>query len=520
MAPVVDITGRGKTFTEPVVGLKSNNRALHRLFTTGEEDRYRARIAPVSLVPEPDNPMDRRGHAISVRWEGTHIGYLESARADEYWPEIARVAASGVSAMAWIQLFKDDLGDETRFYAKLKIREPGQCVPLNDPPAEPFTLLPDGRVIQVTKEAEHFDVLADYVPPGGTGQLLVSLHSIQTGIRTTKTVVEVRLDEQRIGELSKGTSDKLLAAVQHFEQMDLVPVSRAVIQGSALAAEVTLQCARSEELTDDDLEPEISPAPTLVAFEDDPANYDVPDAWGSGSKPVLTSLGAKLQHAAKQAAEKNAERKQQAGAAQADAYRSYQPEPPAAPMPPTAPPKPRTDTVDPFAPPVHAPTPAVMPDRDISAPTGPQDTTPLIRPRHNPRLRRFLAYFSIFLGVVMLLTGILDNGGDPNVIIGSIGLSGLFLIPPGAWFYYERKDAKAWEEARDQAEAQKYLTETDREFLGLDFPVEPERVRRRWGVVWLVALTIGIAGSAVLPEEPGNEPPGPETGIDSPTDPE
>lgn len=57
----------------------------------------------VELVPEPDNPHDN--HAISVRWHGNVIAYLPRQRTATYWPNVARIAASGRTPTAKAKIY-------------------------------------------------------------------------------------------------------------------------------------------------------------------------------------------------------------------------------------------------------------------------------------------------------------------------------------------------------------------------------------------------------------------------------
>ncbi|MGP5146636.1 HIRAN domain-containing protein, partial [Corynebacterium variabile] len=214
-----------------------------------------------SLIPEPDNPHSEHRRALSIRWNGQVIGYLPESDCAEY-QQIRRIVASEFTPTVRARLWYYTGDDRTnRYWLSLNLRAPEQLVPLNDPPVEGWTLLPDGSTVQVTKEADHLDVLLDHVPPSGAGQLLVTLHQFTAGTRTHWEGIEVRLDGERIGELTKATSAKFLAAVQHFDAIGLTTVARATIKGSALSAEVTLQAAKAHELTDADLEPAISPLP-------------------------------------------------------------------------------------------------------------------------------------------------------------------------------------------------------------------------------------------------------------------
>lgn len=232
----------------------------------------------VRLIPEPDNPHG--SEAISVRWNGAVLGYLPKDLAHKY-AQIRRIAASGYEAEAIARFWTDlDPNNERRFFGNLTLPASTNLAPLNDPPQESFTVLPVGNAIQVTKESEHLDVLGEHIPPTGEGWLLVSLHRIPATGKRTWDGVEVRLDGEPIGELTKSSSEKFIAAVQHFEALGITLLCHAVIKGSSLAAEVTLYAAKSHELSEQDLSPtNPCPLPKLVPFSPIASDYEVPPAY-------------------------------------------------------------------------------------------------------------------------------------------------------------------------------------------------------------------------------------------------
>jgi hypothetical protein len=279
-SPTYDVSIPGRRWCDQdVVGEFAYKKALNELTIGISAEEREESYFTAELIPEPDNPFSTNGHAISVRWDNRVIGYLPETDSAQY-QQIRRIIASGYTPTATARLwFYTSFEGDKSYYVRLSLRRPEQLAPLNDPPQEGWTLLPGGGTSQVTKESDHLDVLLDYVPPAGVGQLLVTLHLVQAGVKTKYQAVEVRLDGQRIGELTKQTSAKYAAAVEHFNAIGLTVVSRATIKGSSLSAEVTLQSAKAHELSDDDLEPEISPLPRLVPYSADASEYSVPDAY-------------------------------------------------------------------------------------------------------------------------------------------------------------------------------------------------------------------------------------------------
>lgn len=268
-----------------VVGEYYHDTEIRRAALTVDRQPDGSYHFPVTLVAEPDNPHSTNGHAISVRNGKDVLGYIASEKSSDYFPEVARVCASGylpeVNARLWCS--GDLLDRDSNLYLYLSILDPGRNVPLNNPPTDGWALIPYGNSFQVTKESDHFDILQDYVPPSGTGALLVTLHKEMLGAKTKRIGLEVRLDGERVGELTKAASEKLMPMVDHYDALGLTSVARAIIQGSGLAAELTVHVKRAHELEDGDLEPEVSPLGRLVDFEVDPNNYSVPNAWQGDS---------------------------------------------------------------------------------------------------------------------------------------------------------------------------------------------------------------------------------------------
>lgn len=249
-------------------------------YSSNSNDSHEYRFK-VTLVCEPDNPHSKSGKAISVRNGNDVLGYLPSEIAKDYFPEIARVCASGAVAETAARLWvaHDLFSPDPRMELSVALLEPGLNVPLNNPPADGWALIPYGKPFQVTKESDHFDVLQDYIPESGKGPLFVTLHKENLGVKNTRVGVEVRLDGQRIGELTKASGEKMLPAIEHLNAQGLDAVCYATIQGSAVAAEVTLHLLRSNEMDDDALHPDAAPLPRLVEFEPDPSDYAVPNAY-------------------------------------------------------------------------------------------------------------------------------------------------------------------------------------------------------------------------------------------------
>lgn len=230
----------------------------------------------VELVPEPDNPHD--ANAVSIRWRNQLLGYLSGEDALRYAPVVRRLVASGYRAETTVRIWA--FGSQGRVEARVTaaLPDPELIAPLNDAPSAVHTVIPWGTAVQVLKAEDHFEVLFNYVPEGGVGLVLVSLHK---AVRTLKngserSYVEVRLDGQHVGELSPVTSPQFLPLIEHTEAVGELAVAYAKITGSALAARLVLQAAKATEISNEWLATGPHPAPQLLPWARD---YEVPPAY-------------------------------------------------------------------------------------------------------------------------------------------------------------------------------------------------------------------------------------------------
>ncbi|MEB3024136.1 HIRAN domain-containing protein [[Mycobacterium] crassicus] len=264
-----------------------------RAWDRGGEELFR----DLELVPEPDNPYDE--WAISVRADGNVLGHLRREDAPAWAPVARRIAASGLTAVTdgrvylyegldWANL--DRYGDpqpEIRARVTIKLGSPELAIPLNNPPAVPHTVVPRSAFVQVTKEDEHFDTLFDYVPPSGRGSIYVTLHeSVVATARTTKSVVDVRIDDKPVGQLTPQMSQRFLPMIRHFESRGLVTACQGDIAGSTVAAEVRIDAVKAHEVEDSVLEGPAIIGTLLIERLEDPRSYLVPAAY-QGALPGL-----------------------------------------------------------------------------------------------------------------------------------------------------------------------------------------------------------------------------------------
>lgn len=240
----------------------------------------------VELVPEPDNPHSPRGDAISARVGGELIGYLSSSDARKWSSVIHRITASGATAVTHGNVFAYNRNKwtsdgsyktEVELNVRVGLPEPEMIVPLNAEPLSSVAVLPWGSALQVTKEEDHFDHLFEYIPAGGECMVVLTMHLLEHVLKngTVKEIVEVRLDGERVGQLTATTSQHYLASIRHAKDMDIELGVWARLKGSGVAAELVIQGARAVDLPDQWLRE----MPTLPIFTAEADSYDVPGAY-------------------------------------------------------------------------------------------------------------------------------------------------------------------------------------------------------------------------------------------------
>jgi hypothetical protein len=206
--------------------------------------------ARAALVHEPDNPYD--SSAVAVWIDGRHqVGHLAKGKAARYAPKLDALGyGTYLDAPARVWIGQDDDG---RLYgsATVRIPEPDGIVPFNDLPEEPLTVLPGGSAIQVQGEEDHMDVLESFGLGSAPRHVAATLHIIEsqkTPRSAVQMLVEVRLDGERVGVLTKGMSDQVRDLVTFVAEKGRVPVARAIVKGSALRADVVLYVARTVDV--------------------------------------------------------------------------------------------------------------------------------------------------------------------------------------------------------------------------------------------------------------------------------
>lgn len=221
-----------------------------------EEEIERADLI-ASLVPEPTNPHDT--NAVMVQINGQHVGYLEKEVAARYVSVIRDVWNSGhvatTGARIWASARESwDSSRKLKYVARVSIalNEPHLVLPMNEPPGGAYSILPWGPALQLTGEEQHQDVLSEYITDVGDGIALGTLAVIEGGTaRAPKMLIEIRLDGERVGQLTPASSQHFIPTARHLESQGQQAAAWIRVKGSAIAAQATIQAAKAHELPAD-----------------------------------------------------------------------------------------------------------------------------------------------------------------------------------------------------------------------------------------------------------------------------
>ncbi|SCL26143.1 hypothetical protein GA0070624_3246 [Micromonospora rhizosphaerae] len=283
MSIPLDLWGQRGWASVDVAGESHYRRAIRGLFGKDFTASGTEVVLTAHLIPEPRNKHDR--NAVGVWVGGAQIGYLPREDAVRYAPVLSALTAQGwlpqVSATVWGSEWSDYDGKPGTFQGsvRLDLAEPHMLVPANMPPSGDCRMLPTGNAIQVTGEEKYLASLAPFLRPEGECWVHVSLHEIVEQLaRSTRTVVEVRIDGACVGQLTPKMSSELLPAMRHLEQQGATAAARAVVKGNRIKTEVVLYVARAHELPESWLGDAASSRPTAAPLVPvtDPVDQSAP----------------------------------------------------------------------------------------------------------------------------------------------------------------------------------------------------------------------------------------------------
>jgi collagen type III alpha len=155
---------------------------------------------------------------------------------------------------------------------RLDLAEPHLIVPANTPPDSPHVLLPYDNALQAADEEAHLSTLMPWLRPEGEGWIYLTLHEVvEQAARTTRTVVEVRVNGSVAGKLTPKMSGEYLPAIRLLAEQGTVAAARAIVKGNRIKADIVLHAARANQLSAEWLDKVVarpSPAPAAAAEAD------------------------------------------------------------------------------------------------------------------------------------------------------------------------------------------------------------------------------------------------------------
>lgn len=252
--PPYRLIGAGKYANYEVVGEAYRPKQLsHALGGVQVDVEKILEDVPSFLIPEPQNPHDRC--AVMVWMNGYHVGYLERADAKRFQPILKRIIDTGhlpeTTGRLWGVARRSWDGTDIRehYAARVALNEPELLLPSNDPPRVPYSLLPWGGAIQVTKEADFLPELTEHLQ----GPESYAIATLELQVRMLRNGNErefltVHIDGDQIGELTPLSSERLIPLVKHLRDQDLATAVWALVKGSPVAIEVTLRTPKAHEI--------------------------------------------------------------------------------------------------------------------------------------------------------------------------------------------------------------------------------------------------------------------------------
>ncbi|MFK3979844.1 HIRAN domain-containing protein [Micromonospora sp. NPDC050397] len=251
-----DLWGQQGWCGQEVAGESNYAKDIRALFGRDFKPYGNEIMVQAHLIPEPTNKFDR--NAVKVMCSGRHVGYLPKEQAALYSPVLTALLDQGwtpqLLARVWAEEREDWDNPRRRTFVgsvRLDLAEPHMIVPTNMPPPELHTVLPIGRAVQVSGEEKHMGHLAALVSPQGESWVYVTLHQVEIQrARSTRTLVEVRINGAVAGTLSPATSDEILPVLTHLTGMGLTTAARAILKGNRVKADVSVRMSKASELSD------------------------------------------------------------------------------------------------------------------------------------------------------------------------------------------------------------------------------------------------------------------------------
>lgn len=186
---------------------------------------------------------------IFVVASGQTIGRLSQANFRRYREPVADADAAESHIPVSVRLWARDDQGIVRSRASLRVCAPDEIEPPANLPAAAHVILPHGSKVQVTGEDAHLNELAALLAGRPEVAVVATLHEALPVGRATKSRVEVRINDERVGTLSPTMSEHFLPTVRAATETTLLVACRASVVGNPLKADVILDAAKSGDLT-------------------------------------------------------------------------------------------------------------------------------------------------------------------------------------------------------------------------------------------------------------------------------
>lgn len=179
------------------------------------------------LHPEPYNRFD--ANAVRVEINHEHVGYLPAYDAPRYQPALLQLAQEGKIGTCEARLMIGPAGDICVYLhlgsseaVAFAVRSPENSIPL-----------PPDRSTTVTGEEDHQDVLRKFAPAESETMrwetATLGFCTIAKGRFTGQQAIEVRLDGQRVGQLTCAMSERYERLVSDALNAGKTPICRAAV---------------------------------------------------------------------------------------------------------------------------------------------------------------------------------------------------------------------------------------------------------------------------------------------------
>jgi hypothetical protein len=239
-----------------VVGESHCQQALHIVAHGQAAGNTQAQHIQVTaaLIPEPENTWDRKAVRVDVVTgkRTVKVGYLPRDVAARYQPDLLALRKQGKLGTCAARIAG---GGDKLYGIYLLLGTPadiGAATGILDPIAEETAvsaLLRNDWTCAVTKEEDHQQVLSRYRPnsPSRPREVIASLGlcTIQGGKYKGETAIEVRIDGQRVGQLTYAMTQRYIDVVTPLLNRSLLVTCEATTLRSDKGVQVELRMPRA-----------------------------------------------------------------------------------------------------------------------------------------------------------------------------------------------------------------------------------------------------------------------------------